>query len=330
MDTKALIASMLTENVGRALCDSGGTPQYKDGKYAGSSCGYGRNFERNQGRKFEDEPSSVVRFRVLGGHLSIELEHNVYHWLAERCEVDAKLDKIFHGPYHKEVDKDNDRHWIELMEEFPAWVSTRVVPGTYSTAKKQRKGTEYAEAGGIYGEDGPLLVNTYNEDNLLSQTLQFVYFTWNRDEYVVLQVHGGCDVRGGYTAPHVFSCGSRCETDILEYAQGSVYCTGQDHLPEALAIKEQQEAQLGLPGVQPPTIDFENCDASWYTDDGCHLYDHGACGADCTNLEDLPVVDLDAEPEEGEPAPGWKPGVLCVKDGKGYCPSCGARLAASS
>ena len=52
-DTGNVIASMLTENTGIALCDSGGSPQYDDdGKYIGSQHGYGRNWERNQGRNF--------------------------------------------------------------------------------------------------------------------------------------------------------------------------------------------------------------------------------------------------------------------------------------
>ena len=47
--------------------------------------------------------------------------------------------------------------------------------------------------------------NSYNWDNILSQTLQGVSFEFKGQEFVLLQIHGGCDVRGGYTVPRVFA-----------------------------------------------------------------------------------------------------------------------------
>lgn len=46
--------------------------------------------------------------------------------------------------------------------------------------------------------------NTYNWDTLLSQNLQGVDFTLGGRSYVMLQVHGGADARGGYTRPVIF------------------------------------------------------------------------------------------------------------------------------
>lgn len=42
-------------------------------------------------------------------------------------------------------------------------------------------------------------VNTYNSECDLSQTLQFLRFDVGRKCYALIQVHQGCDVRGGYT-----------------------------------------------------------------------------------------------------------------------------------
>ena len=48
--------------------------------------------------------------------------------------------------------------------------------------------------------------NTYNgECHTLTQVLQGTNLGGPYSEYVFLQVHGGCDVRGGYTAPRVYS-----------------------------------------------------------------------------------------------------------------------------
>lgn len=47
------------------------------------------------------------------------------------------------------------------------------------------------------------LVNTYNFDNCIDSTL--LYRNLGED-YVLLNVHGGADVRGGYTYPKLFKC----------------------------------------------------------------------------------------------------------------------------
>ena len=47
--------------------------------------------------------------------------------------------------------------------------------------------------------------NTYNgEWGTLSQDLQLTAFGGAHAEYAAVQVHGGCDIRGGYTAPRVY------------------------------------------------------------------------------------------------------------------------------
>jgi hypothetical protein len=59
----------------------------------------------------------------------------------------------------------------------------------------------------IYGdEDGQLgkVDNSYNYDNSLDQTLLSVMFRKDGKTFVLLSVHGGADVRGGYTTPQIF------------------------------------------------------------------------------------------------------------------------------
>ena len=45
---------------------------------------------------------------------------------------------------------------------------------------------------------------TYNYENLLSQDFQADTFSINGDDYCCLSIHGGCDIRGGYTRPRIF------------------------------------------------------------------------------------------------------------------------------
>ena len=46
--------------------------------------------------------------------------------------------------------------------------------------------------------------NTYNHESNLSQVLQFTAIKLLGEHYVILQIHGGCDVRGGYTDARLF------------------------------------------------------------------------------------------------------------------------------
>lgn len=304
--TESVLAGMLKENTGTHMLDSGGA--------------YGRHWQRNQVRDFEAEKPSNLEFSVYNSKPEIAVMHNVYHWLKERCHFEAELDALFHGEFLEEVDPDDDKHWLELMEEFPDWL-----------AKYEDEDGDivYGESTGFYGEGEPITINTHNEEELLSQILQFKYFCNVQGEFIALQIHGGADVRGGYTKPRIFSVGRRSELDIFEYNRASIYCTGEDHLPEAEALREAQEKQLTIEGIDVQDIDFDgHHEHNWYTDDGCHYYYQGSCGAG-TQLEAYEVQDLSEEPEEGEEPPKWVPGILFIKDKVGYCPHCGARLAAS-
>jgi hypothetical protein len=46
--------------------------------------------------------------------------------------------------------------------------------------------------------------NTYNWDSDLSQVLQGSWIDIGGQQYLLLQIHNGCDVRGGYTDAKLF------------------------------------------------------------------------------------------------------------------------------
>lgn len=81
-------------------------------------------------------------------------------------------------------------------------------------------------------------VNTYNGEDNLSQVLQFCA----TEDYCILQIHQGCDVRGGYTVPKCFrySDGYEC---MFDNACGRLKC--------------------------------DNCKAEWFTDDNSNWYPEG-------------------------------------------------------
>jgi hypothetical protein len=84
--------------------------------------------------------------------------------------------------------------------------------------------------GDAYGElTEPRSWNTYNGEDALAQVLQGVTYADEDAVYVLLQIHGGCDVRGGYTRPRVF----RVDVDMPSFfpydnAEYTVHCTGPE------------------------------------------------------------------------------------------------------
>lgn len=119
---------------------------------------------------------------------------------------------------------------------------------------------KHGKVGGIYGDSsGPICDNTYNGESILDRTLQYVQFEFesgacgtgfegkgSRCErqgcdmpladhdfwlpngvYVIIQVHGGADVRGGYTRPVLFACSS--DEGILDQGTFGLSCERSKH-----------------------------------------------------------------------------------------------------
>lgn len=294
-DLATVIASMLVENTGSSFLDSGGTPSYdSEGNYTGSSGGYGRAHERNRAMAGDDpvaafkaKPDSYWHWPSVYPHpnfrdgkdpssfrAELNPTHDVFHWLVDYALAD----------YNEEMDKalqefgnsDDMAHegWLGVMEAFPEHWARLVAKeraleesANYKddfadyedemTVIEQLKEDFYIAPSGFYGDGQPVINNTYNGEDCLSQTLQFAYFEHDHSSYCLLQIHGGADVRGGYTAPRAFDLGSHGDgTEIFENARASCGC------------------------------DNEECAARWYSDDaGSHWY----ADTDFPELHELPA-----------------------------------------
>jgi len=272
---KALIAQ-LTENTGIAMCDSGGA--------------YGRNWEKNQGRTFIDEPATVLNFEKWGECFHINITHNVFHWLNERVDYDAGMTRRLKAFARRKQYEDS--YWPEIVEDFA----------------------------GEHGanEDSIGSVNTYNGADLLSQVLQY-YHWYNRDtdvEYAAIQIHGGADVRGGYTAPKVY----RVSDGLFDNARATIHC------PVCRAMWDSDEGYYWHP---------EECsiDLSFLDEPGNVELPMGNIGREAWKLLNLSeegysgkqeaykLVMLDTEefPPQAERVRG---DFYINSEGKGLCPYC--------
>ncbi len=253
LETAEVIASMLKQNTGKHFLDSG--------------MDNGRHWQQNQKRDFSKEAQSTVEFREYDGKPEVNVTHNVYHWLNSKLEFAPKMDAKFKRWANLEGNRDKSN--LELMEAF--------------VDRLKEKG-QAQEDFGYYGS-APMTVNTYNGEDLLSQVLQYTGFTTEEGEDIILlQIHGGADVRGGYTNPRAFYVSE--EAGIFDNARGAVYCENRE------------------------------CEANWTTDDGCHWYPEGACGRGYTQLETYDAVTLEAgqAPELGK--------VSITEDHEAFCPKC--------
>jgi len=154
-EIEAIIKEMLKENTGTHFLDSGGA--------------YGRSWQQNQDRDFENEPELKVEAYEDN---DISLFISTYHYLTNMLEITDESEKL-NAKYQKFAAK-SEESYLHDMEEF-----TSRYQGAYTT-------------------------NTYNFENLLDQVLQYVTFEHEGEDYILLQIHGGCDVRGGYTKPQIF------------------------------------------------------------------------------------------------------------------------------
>ena len=181
MTTQQTICNMLTENTGTHMLDSGGEG--------------GRNWQQNQGltvAALEAAPSAtleVYHSEKWGYDLSPTID--VYHFLCNSLEIDDICEEFNAMPVN-----DWEGNAYGLSRDGESWLLDR---------KFMIKGA----------------VNTYNGESSLSQVLQYTYLSspdfdsWYDDgvydgDYLLLQIHGGADVRGGYTDAKLFKINSDC------------------------------------------------------------------------------------------------------------------------
>lgn len=255
--TDEALAEMMTENTGRHFLDSGGA--------------YGRRWEANQGKTVEtflEAPAARVD-KYCGVIV------DAFHWLRDRLEYDAELD----ARLLEFCQSRTDTSYLQDAEDFGVDVL------------------------GI-SENDVRTWNSYNYENVLSETLQAVEFgdtyasAYGEDgedygDVILLQWHGGCDARGGYTRPRAFRITS--DGGLYDQNDFGLYCDWEP---------AQDETLPGMPEAREVhALDYRG---EWST-----------YGGSCTTTQDLwPDAEYSSdwvtEDEEGE-AVVWCP--MCKAKG---------------
>ena len=161
------IGQMLLENTGMSFLDSGSA--------------YGRHWESNQKVGLAGllkQPAVAIHGEANG---SFYVTKSLIHTLPSLIQITKDSETL-----QKQFDafsKDKDESDLELMETF--------------SKQKMTPDTDLS---------GAMTINTYNDPDTydLSQDIQFTLFPMKAKYFVALQIHNGCDARGGYTTPKFF------------------------------------------------------------------------------------------------------------------------------
>lgn len=158
---------------------------------------YGRGWER-WGKVTDEAATAKPAAYVTDDFIQI----NTVEWLANRAEYDEKMTRVFRL-WAKIADPEDRTPWLVQMEEF---------------AERAHDGYE----------EGQIVVNTYNHDSMLDETLQFATFEYRGEKYALIQTHNGCDVRGGYSSPVAYRLGDEGAYELLDEGVEVWHATEED------------------------------------------------------------------------------------------------------
>ncbi len=163
-----LVSELMTEEIGKSILDSGSA--------------YGYHYEENRA----NPPAKQPKYDVEDWNGVPLITKNLYHILVSAVDCDPATYTL--TGMLREFMEAEDLYPVEAMEEFPGFL------------QEECGWDSYVEWG---------VLNTYNYCYPVSQGIQGMDLTITSGplvgDYVILQIHGGCDVRGGYTLPVVVS-----------------------------------------------------------------------------------------------------------------------------
>ena len=194
-----LIYEMLISNTGKHILDSGG--------------GEGRNWQRNQRKTIEDfnnEPEEKFSFDAK--YKEIYREVSLFHYLSE-------LDLNYICNEFNAINRNADNWESE---------ATNVDFATFYGVSREAE--SYLNTFEI---ENFRSWNTYNGNSDLSQVLQGATIEIEGEIYFLIQIHGGADVRGGYTDAYLFKSSDFNDGLIHQYL-----CEYKDSLELVEEIEE--------------------------------------------------------------------------------------------
>ena len=172
-DIKEVIDKLLKEPITHYLGDSGGA--------------YGYQYERNQNEGYLKGLNPVEEWTDDDtNERTLEITIPVYDYLTYNLIKDSITCGIEEQLFDELKEAEIDPYSIYEVEDF----------------LNNGKTSFYVEP--CFHQNEISYVNTYNYEEYLSQTLLYCTFSTGNEDYLLLELHNGCDVRSGYTKPQLF------------------------------------------------------------------------------------------------------------------------------
>lgn len=160
-----------------------------------SGGGSGRGWQRNQKKSIEDFMNAPAICMDFGPTVSI------FHFFAEHLTHDAEVQEII-----DEIAEDNPRDsWFEIRQMFIEQMT-------------EDHGWKFENT-----------YNTYNFETILSQVFEGSEMEDAEGERIlIVMLHNGADVRGGYTKPYAFRYRGYWDEFITGMFDYGLYCNNDD------------------------------------------------------------------------------------------------------
>ena len=304
---KEVIISMLQENTGTHMLDSGGA--------------YGRHWERNKKLPSDVEfwDNTPVITPVVYGGTNPEFwgTISIYHHLINGLEWDDEVEYL-NRLFQKWDELHDYDSWDKAMKTF--YEAILVVDKKTHNRKQYpnyRSEWDIWFPWNFYTGNNFYSGYTYNHENSLSQ--DFVYIVMG--EFVFIQIHNGCDARGGFTRPVLFRL---VEENLFNCDDYTIYCDNRDNDENHYWDKQGYNSYYTETDVELENV--EKIDYDEATDEQKDEFDmYGIISEnpeiifsdESQNI--LPGFDV----RYRKPAGNKK---LVIKDKQPYCPICGGKL----
>jgi len=171
----------------------------------------GRAWQRNQERDFESEPEATIEYWDDKFQYATV---NTYHYFKKVLEYDEVCESV------NEYLRENNIHWAGEVEENDLEDHIATFSEYYEV---EFKGEQW---------------NTYNEENNTDHVFQGQRVTIDGEPYVLLQLHLGADVRGGYSDVQLF----KLEGFLTGFVEHTLYNNKRENL--SIDIKYANEISL--------------------------------------------------------------------------------------
>lgn len=238
-ETKEQVILQHLENTGRHLLDSGDF--------------YGRGWERSRqaaiavlGNEPDLTPGSDDIRRLVELHDEGDAGHidwadltptiNLYWWMTEHMEYDSRIQEWFDRFVVEQDEKEDLGVWNNYAPAFWYWLGNhRYDPETWELIKGDEADQETESIdlrpvlGGGPGDDPVWAAYTYNHENALSRDIVLTVTEFDDAIYCLVQLHNGCDARGGFTKPRAYQWMGESEYGFADWDSCAFVCTNEDH-----------------------------------------------------------------------------------------------------